>query len=88
MWWGSDEKWTWWKGTVLVTGCPATNTNDVDIPLASMKQHDIEVEDTLTSNEAIDIVSGILDPDESTFEEAVKVLDSSSTLDELLGKSA
>ena len=41
-----------------MTGCPATNTNDDDIPLASMKQHDIEVEDTLTSNEAIDIGAG------------------------------
>ena len=63
---------------MLMTGCPATNTNDDDTPLAS-----IEVEDPLASNEAIDIGAGILDP----WDEAVKVLDSSSILDELMGES-
>ena len=87
MWWGSDSKWARWKGTVLMIGCPATNTNDDNIPLSSMKQHDIEVEDTLTSNEAIDIGAGLRDLDESTLEEAVKVLDSSSIIDELMGES-
>lgn len=84
----SQVKGKWWKGTVVMTGRRATDTNDEDqasdddIELASLVQHHSEVHEKISSDQAVDLGESILDPDESKLEAAVNAHNSPSILDE------
>ena len=80
LWWGPEGKW--WKGTVLMTGRAAddtqnrhTNTSDEDqftveddTALAALVPNHSKGDEPISSGQAVELEEDVLDPDESTLE--------------------